>query len=578
MQLEMLRLLHVSLALLACSSNALEAAEACGDEVCSLKSKTSGWKNGVFVLDNKPVVRETLGHCSWTFLHSTAAYLPNTKGVLGAATKHAFVSLVLSLRKVYACSLCRHHFDALLRAQPKLVTKLKAIKTRDDAVFWLTVVHNLVTIGRYKGQADQPADRSIKGLFPPSSKAMPAQIEGFTNGLLMPYLHYESSAVATQMHFNYDKGVVTKASLWRWSWKEHNAHVAQLAKEKAAANKKDPFDVRMEEQITKNDEAAPVVFGQACKSMFASPGSAFCGKVRRTAAAMGTRGRLPFHAFVMGRCPWCAQWMSFMKPLFAGMGDRLDTSLSFILDKSLIGTPKRKSLDQNTKAYFRANTWHGYSSMHGRLEAAADAYELCAEKHYKAAGSTGGVPLWMDYIECMDAKFDEAGPATSKVCAKKLGLDDAKLRACAVSPEGAALLDKSIRLFNVLNIESAPSFMIGNHSMHSGVVGGPGMLKLLCPSLACLDDEFKAKNPQAWRAEQALTERLAASKSRRLQAINAPASDVQLRSTGYSARQDAPVPATTARDPLLGPLAAYASAVTLLLLRKQGGAVRQGSV
>ena len=34
-------------------------------------------------------------------------------------------------------------------------------------------------------------------LFPPSSKAMPAQIEGFTNGLLMPFLHYESSAVAT---------------------------------------------------------------------------------------------------------------------------------------------------------------------------------------------------------------------------------------------------------------------------------------------------------------------------------------------------------------------------------------------
>ena len=35
------------LALLACSSYALEAAEACGDEVCSLKSKTSGWKYDV---------------------------------------------------------------------------------------------------------------------------------------------------------------------------------------------------------------------------------------------------------------------------------------------------------------------------------------------------------------------------------------------------------------------------------------------------------------------------------------------------------------------------------------------------
>ena len=47
------------------------AHEACGDEVCSLKSKTSGWKDGVFVLDNKPVVRETLGcvHRPWLLLH-----------------------------------------------------------------------------------------------------------------------------------------------------------------------------------------------------------------------------------------------------------------------------------------------------------------------------------------------------------------------------------------------------------------------------------------------------------------------------------------------------------------------------
>ena len=56
-----------------CVLQSVSAEEACGDEVCSLKSKDTGWKKGKFVLDSKPVVRETLGHCSWTFLHSVAA-------------------------------------------------------------------------------------------------------------------------------------------------------------------------------------------------------------------------------------------------------------------------------------------------------------------------------------------------------------------------------------------------------------------------------------------------------------------------------------------------------------------------
>ena len=86
-----------------------------------------------------PCIHTFHSHCAWTFLHSCAAYLPNTQGVLAADTKAAFVALVLSLRKVYACSLCRHHFDAMLTAQPVLVEKLKAITTRDDAVFWLTI-------------------------------------------------------------------------------------------------------------------------------------------------------------------------------------------------------------------------------------------------------------------------------------------------------------------------------------------------------------------------------------------------------------------------------------------------------
>ena len=60
---------------------------------------------------------------------------------------------------------------------------MRAIATRDDAVLWLAIAHNLVTIQRFRGVAggvrgggagQQPADPSIKSLFPRSSAPMAA--------------------------------------------------------------------------------------------------------------------------------------------------------------------------------------------------------------------------------------------------------------------------------------------------------------------------------------------------------------------------------------------------------------------
>ena len=129
--------------------------ESCGDQICAMTSNTSGWKklpgdvHKSFVLDNKPMIRQTLGHATWSFLHSVASYLPMPDGgKLSSETKQSFISLVLSLRDVYACALCRHHFDELFKSTPLLNKKLHQIETRSDAILWLFVTHNMVTSSR----------------------------------------------------------------------------------------------------------------------------------------------------------------------------------------------------------------------------------------------------------------------------------------------------------------------------------------------------------------------------------------------------------------------------------------------
>jgi hypothetical protein len=138
-----------------------EAIESCGDEICStVKSSSAGWNGTVFMLDEKPVIRETLGHCTWTFLHSTAAYLPaDSNGKLSNDVRDSFVNLVLSLRQIYACELCRKDFDKLFTDEPLLVKRLRDVSTQDDATLFTTVIHNMVSAQR---------DTSGASLFIPS--------------------------------------------------------------------------------------------------------------------------------------------------------------------------------------------------------------------------------------------------------------------------------------------------------------------------------------------------------------------------------------------------------------------------
>jgi hypothetical protein len=76
------------LILAACSVFRILAAKPdnCADGPCAIDSLKSadgaGWAGGTFCLNEKPVTTESLGHCTWTMLHSIAAYLQEDMCVL----------------------------------------------------------------------------------------------------------------------------------------------------------------------------------------------------------------------------------------------------------------------------------------------------------------------------------------------------------------------------------------------------------------------------------------------------------------------------------------------------------------
>merc|ERR1711871_1918061 len=108
----------------------------CGENICSAGGsplfKGSGWTPGAkkFCLNKNPMNRVTLGHVSWSFLHTTTAYLPD--GKLLPHIKQSFVNLMWTVRNIYACELCRGHFQKLMTDQ-QVVGELNAIETRYDA-------------------------------------------------------------------------------------------------------------------------------------------------------------------------------------------------------------------------------------------------------------------------------------------------------------------------------------------------------------------------------------------------------------------------------------------------------------
>ena len=102
-----------------------------------------------------PDARE-LGRATWTFLHTTAAYLPER--LSSQQAKHA-ASLLEAVAALYPCRNCAEHMSAYLEAHP-LDTSI-----RQSLSAWLCNFHNEVNemLGKEKFDCERVQERWKKG-------------------------------------------------------------------------------------------------------------------------------------------------------------------------------------------------------------------------------------------------------------------------------------------------------------------------------------------------------------------------------------------------------------------------------
>ncbi|KAK9097191.1 hypothetical protein Sjap_022688 [Stephania japonica] len=110
-----------------------------GDRVIQ-QSKTDKF---VVVKSSKPVTKEELGRCTWTFLHTLAAQFPDRPT---RQQKKDVKELMAILSRVYPCKDCADHFREVLRILTANVIIANPVQAGSQAEFsrWLCHVHNVV--------------------------------------------------------------------------------------------------------------------------------------------------------------------------------------------------------------------------------------------------------------------------------------------------------------------------------------------------------------------------------------------------------------------------------------------------
>jgi hypothetical protein len=104
--------------------------------------------DGDMISLSAPLSRQTLGHATWSFLHTMAAIFPLEPTPLEQLSA---VQLISSLGQVYPCHTCSRHFRLYLSTHP-----LPAAEdvSRDVLVQWLCTAHNNVNVRLEKPTVD----------------------------------------------------------------------------------------------------------------------------------------------------------------------------------------------------------------------------------------------------------------------------------------------------------------------------------------------------------------------------------------------------------------------------------------
>ena len=114
----------------------LPAAKGCGDSVCNDYGVEPRFDDS-----DRPPNAVVLGRATWTVLHTTAAYLPDT---LTQDEKDGFYNIVRSIAVLYPGN--AQSIVAEIYNDGMVQKELEAIETKEDAMLWAWKLHNAVKI------------------------------------------------------------------------------------------------------------------------------------------------------------------------------------------------------------------------------------------------------------------------------------------------------------------------------------------------------------------------------------------------------------------------------------------------
>jgi hypothetical protein len=170
------------------------------------------------------------------------------------------------------------------------------------------------------------------------------------------------------------------------------------------------------------------------------------------ASETGKAGTAKLEMFVMSQCPFGVQVENAVAPVKKQLGDRLDVTVHYI------GSGSKEKL----------------MSMHGPAEVKGDIVQLCVGE--LAADKA------IDFIICQN-KNPRAVDSNWKDCAKELGIDEAKLSACADGDEGKSLLEASFAEASKRGAKGSPTMFL-NGSPYEGGRKSRDFLLAICDSYA----------------------------------------------------------------------------------------------
>ncbi len=144
--------------------------------------------------------------------------------------------------------------------------------------------------------------------------------------------------------------------------------------------------------------------------------------------------------FVMSQCPFGVKAENAMREVLeAFKDDGLKFEIHFIADETAPGE---------------------FKALHGPSEVAENIRQLCAMKYYPKNYK------FMDYIWCRNENIRDEN---WQECAKKAGMDVAKIEKCATGDEGKKLHSEDIQIAKKLGFSASPTWLANNKFKFSGL-------------------------------------------------------------------------------------------------------------